>query len=284
MVYGKVKLDPNEVSHLLPKHVINLIEEDSVTTIAGCDDYGKMVSLAFLKDSPVRSDECVIVYYYVAEGYRQKGLCKDLLLNVTNSLYESGYKAASIKVCGTPENNRKAYTGLLKQKFIPVTFNGHLVTYYVENIIETEYIERMEELKEKPELVNILDRKNPALKRFSEKAKRRGVSFFTSDYDTTFSKFFYGREDIEAVLATKLLTDEILLLDIIYVDPTCDNNTVLPCLFASVLKEAVDKLPENARIIVQAHDDGLYNTLMKVLGEGEEDLMIQDYVKILNGR
>lgn len=281
MNYRRLNLEGKRYEGTLPGYVCHLIDERNAFVVGAEESNGEIVGLCVITFSDFHVDEAFIEYLFVRKEYRKKGVAAAMVNYVSTLLQQNGARCINAKVCGAPLFVKSIYMMLLKLRFVPVTFKGHVLTYNAEHIRKGGFVEKLMNAKEAlPQIIEIKDRDDMRLKRLSEKASRRGLVFNRNSYDDVYTKFYVEDNEIKGYVLAKQIDRSSVLIESLYEDPGCKTDYVTPTLLAFVLNEVQKQLPQDAtKVLIQVSDDVIYKAILQVIGEGVQEFNVQEYVK-----
>ena len=282
MNFKRLNLEGSRYSGTLPEYLCRMIDNNDAFVV-GAEEGSNIVGLSVISFSDNHPDEGFLEYIFVEKAFRKKNVSLQLLEYCANLIKGQGAKCLNTKACGDKKFIKSLYALLLRARFVPVTFNGHVITYQTEDIRNGKFVEKLTGARELlPEVIKIKDRSDLRLRRFAEKTGRRGIFFNRKTYDEVFSRFYLENNEIRAMIIAKQIDPVTVFIENLYVDPGTETKFVNAVLLAEVLNEVTGRLSENeSKVVIQAYDNAIYNAVVSALGNGTDDLVMQEYVRPL---
>lgn len=270
---------------VLPPFLIHKLNKDSRTTFlfGGREEDGTLNSIAVFSLSPIHNIEMVLEYIYVAEESRFQNLASELLEFCYERFRRAGIRIISCKICGDISTIKRGYDFLVRKKFTPVSFQGHLLTYSLDSIMNNP---KMRQLAGIP-LISVFPGNRLPLdivKTFRSLAASHKFYMPKESWKSKYNQYHMRGRAIKAGFFMEQTAPDTMFITQIFIDPACKDQYVFPMLFLACIKEAVKRLPADGKIQIQFFQQRYYEALMKLLPDNPTDYLIQEFALSLDKR
>lgn len=280
VTFDVVKLSPDQMRGTLPPWVIPSLDKSDTYSFAALDN-GQLVGVAIFSCSPDRPMAMLFRYIYLIDSYKHKGIAKQLMTFSEQKLKENGAKTIFCRLMGDVKTLRENYKFMVKNKYMPLTMNGHFVMYYLEELVKTNFSKRLGDMTpivSKVKYFNGTDK--ITVRKFIEKAKASGYNYDIEKMDLLFASLYIPNGEAEGIMNLEEVSENILMLNGTYMSPQCDKFA-LPAMIAKSLMIAIKVMPDKTALFYQLFDEQSYNGLKTLFGTAEVDYILQEYFKSL---
>ncbi len=282
MTYQLVKRSEYDVRGMLPPHIYEKLSDKNTYIFCGEED-GEQVSVAVFSGSYIHSGEVILEYIQVTEALRGKRYARKLLEYCYDTFSQRGIKRIYCKCCDHLEGLQRMYKFLLREDFIPLTFDGHMMEYYLQDLQDSSIMKRMlEQYEQLPNVMTITDVKHPYLKDFMVRCKEMQVCLNRNVCDLEWSHFYVRYEKIVGAIFAKRVDERTLHVPIIYIDKAHTDIKAFLLLMTACVQQAKQRMRSDSRIQLQIFGDELYHGMRKMCDDMEFDYLLQEYIRILD--
>lgn len=267
-------VNAQEGESFLPAYLCEMLNMGQLVVYGGIEE-DELCAVAAFSALPGQKSECSLEYIQVPQKKRFLGLAHALLDYCFQLFAENGIRSVTCKRIGTIQELSCDYDFLVKEHFLPLQFQGHLLHYYVQDMKTSRLAEQVMTKKEQLLQVEQLAQDDWKLKKFinsgAEPAGRYG--------DMKYSRFYVKDGEIAGAVFAERIDERTLCICGCYAAPVENPPYVWASLLAAVVEMAYTELPEDGQMILQIFDEKLYGMLCRLIGQGEENLLIQEYVR-----
>lgn len=262
---------------LLPVNLEKMQEENRLILFGSQNEDGELLSLAAFVSMPNYKDELRLEYIYTPPKFRAKGYYHDLLKFCFEHFKKRGIRSITVKICDTPDKVSDFYNFIVMEKFIPLTFDGHLLEYSLKTTLESEILNKIRDRK-RSEVVTIPDREDIRLKRFCVDVQENGAFISRREYNPVFSRFCMQGNEITGAVIVEKINEKVLFISQIYLSSKNKDSNILLYLLADSIRAAGEQMPEDTLIRIQLFMPMRYQVIEKIFGKPQEDYIIQEFV------
>lgn len=275
-----IDISEADAKKILPAHICKKVSEKKAYVFCG-EENEEIVSIAVFSES--QSDRVMLEYIQVPENLRRMGYAHELMEYCYATFSRAGVKRIFCKCSDTLEGLQLMYKFLLSEEFIPLTFDGHLIEYYVQDLMDSPMIRRiLEQYEQIPNVISITDTKHPYLKDFSVHCKEMSTCLNWDIFDLKWSRFYVQNERIVGTFLSRRVDERTLYIPITFVDKGKIDMKAFVLLLAACVQQVQQEMPEDAIIKLQALEADTYHAMQKICDDSETDYLLQEYVRILN--
>lgn len=278
MIVSQVVLSEDQEKTFLPSGVRGLLKK-SGTTVFAVLDRQDIIALAVVTHSEIGlADYCI--RYLQAYDESEIEVLGSLLENIESTCRENGSKLLAVKIIDDLSNHRQANYVLIKNDYMPTQLNGKFLMYSFKDIIETEFVKKVENLEAVKEYVKFyrqMDKKQ--LIDLREKLQKSDVNLDFDRPDLIFGRFFVMDDEIKGYMDMREVYPGILMLYDVYVEKSKKAKNALPMMLASVIQLTQAMMPEDTVIILPLYKEHLYKGFKTVFGKPVVEQGIYEYVK-----
>lgn len=273
-------LDANiqNYSNIVPKYVKEGLKDKKVILFGGKnEETDELISIASFSRMPYSKNEVYLDYMNVAKDFRKKGYGTELLNYCSEKLKEYGIRTINVKLSNEKPYVRKFF---MKQKFIPISFNGHLIEYDMADMLDNEkLIKLVENIPPNCTFVESYD--DYRLRKFFNEADIKGHYMGRRDFDMDYSCFYEEKEEIKACILFERINDKALFLSNACRFSTCKQKAAFAYMLAAFIERIKQKEEEDLNIKMQIFESQEYNFLNKLGIKKQMDCKLQEMVKVL---
>lgn len=263
---------------LIPEYLCEIIARQDVVLYGGLEDSDGtdvLVSLAAFSFSAQHKNEARLEYLYVMEEERGKGYAEELLAFCTGRLKQAGIRIINCKLCDADI----ALGNLLrKERYIPISFTGHLLEYPIQGFFEREVFSRIPTGKGAG-VFTAGDCDEGRMRRFLARTDIDKCYMDKGRFDGKYNRFFNEDGEIKACILMEQTDEHTLFLSNAYTSFDCRQKAAYVFLLADALKEAAKSMPEDTIVKIQTFSKKEYYFLHQIHKDCKKDYRIEEYVK-----
>lgn len=278
--FDVIRLRREQVLGILPPWVVPVVEREDSHCFAALED-NALKALAVFVNAPERKNAVSFRYIFVDEKLRRTGLSKQLLQFSIDKLKIAGVKVVFCRSIGTAKDAQFNYKYLVKQKFLPLSLNGHFMMYPLGALKGSVFSSKLDTLKPIADRVRFYSElDNNMIVPFLEGSRQDGYMFDLSDLDLLYAGFYVSGERVSGFADIEEVADHELILKNSYLDKTSDQYA-LPAILAHVLQLAFKLLDDETPLFFQFTNENQYRAVKSTFGEPKMDYILQEYIKQL---
>ena len=279
--HSRIALSTNQLREIVPENVFNGLDGKRTICFGSTDGFQKLQAIAIFSASEIHSQEMVLEYILVSEERRLEGLAHELLAYCVNTFKKCGIRSIYVRIMGEIEKIADVYDYLVREKYIPVVFCGHLFSY------EFSDIRHCEMMRHGDELLGAFGRKIKKIEPFMDSGVRQmlqqeiGTYIRQDAYDTRYSRVLLDSDSIKGAVFLKQADKETVTMTGCYIEPGSNRKYLFAALLYSALHDLAASVGDDVRFVLQLYRSGQYEWVKKLLGEPRQDLILQEYVRKL---
>ena len=278
MIYLMLDANNENYINILPSYVSGGIKDKKVILFGGKDEEtGELISIASFSRMPYSRNEVYLDYINVVNDFCKKGYGTELLNYCFEKLKEYGIRAINIKLSNEQSYVRKF---LMKQKFIPISFNGHLIEYDMADMLDNENLKKLVESTKK-NCIFVESYDDYRLRKFFNEADIKGHYMGRRDFDMDYSCFYEENEEIKACILFERINSNTLFLSNSCKFSMCKEKAAFAYMLAAFIERIKQKEEQDLSIKMQIFESQEYNFLNKLGIKKQMDCKLQEMVKIL---
>lgn len=278
--FGITKLSSDQVGGCLPVWIAPLLDNSGTTTVVALDG-SKLCAMAVYTQPNDREKAMMLQYVYTVEEYRNRNIAGDLLQYAEQVFKDKGFEAVIAKYMGELSNAQRCYEFMIKNKYMPLSLNGHFLMYYLQDMKESAFSGKLEKMQSIIDRVRYYDQvEKKTLNTFLMEARERGYTYDIENIDLLFAGFYMLNGKVEGFMNLEEIVENVLVLNGTYIGKNA-GGIAIPAMIAKLMKIAGKVMPEETSILFRLDSETAYLGMKNLFGEPEYDLIMQDYIKKL---
>ena len=278
--FSVVRVQREHVENILPVWIKASIDLDTTLSFGALRN-GEIIAFILYTPSVDRQMTMVLQYAYVKKELRGHGIATKLLMYSEMELKKQRISSVFGKFMGSEEQSKLAYKFFLKLKFMPLSLNYHFMVYFMQDIKETEFYEKIGKLAGMLEHVKLTEELSKAeITRFVEMGKINKYEPKILKTPLSYPVFFKSGANIQASLNVTKTGEDILVLSDSYIMNGTDSKA-LPIMYASVLNREGEKSKDGMMLVLKTIPNNFYMAVKSIFGEPQLDYLMQEYIKLI---
>lgn len=212
-----------------------------------------------------------------------EGVYELLLTNMENVFRDNGARSIVVKIVGAPQEVMETHRVFNTAGFIPTALNGHLITYSLEQIVNTQFYDLISKGKVQKYFTRIKTHRQLSKQQMEEllKALKSKKQQGTFNPDKKSSRYYILKDKICGYIDASFDGENAFLIKDIYAPYNKEDKFALPTLMASVIVEMKEACDEKGTLLITVYKKDIYNWFKSFFTESVSEENIFEYVKVM---
>lgn len=267
----------------IPKE-LDIVPDESRLFFGGIDEDKRLKAIAVYSLPQRERREVTLEYVTVIQECRRQGVGTKLMQLAEQQLQLLGRKRLSCEWHGNEQDLENVTAFLQKAGFRPTMKPAHMVVYSRGQFQGSE----LQKLRDTPSklwkaVVRIDDYHDLRLRRLLAQYERTGFYIEDRDYRPELCRFYIEGGEIKGAACMRRMRSGDLITVKGYLSPDLQNKFAMTLLIAVLIHDLSTILEPEIKIYLKLYHKNFYESVKKLFGEGQKEILFREYERVMGG-